>query len=1082
MRLRNLLLLPIVAYGCMASAAIIPSDQAKSRALEFLAKPMAKGMMRAQSGLRESSLREVISADSAYYIFNVGQSGFVIASASDRTQPVLGYSDNGTFSVSGMPVQLRLWLQRLKEGVRAMETGTVARSKRAQTVSATPRPTRNAIPALVTSKWNQGAPYNLFCPYYKDENTGEMTTGDNRSATGCVATAMSQVMYYWKWPQDMTEVIPGYTSTWNMPRTLDPLPSTKFDWGNMLDTYGGTSPEASKIAVAELMQYVGHSIHMGYGPASGAYGGNCATALIKYFDYNPYLYYAIHDNYTYDGWEDLIYSELAKGHPLMMSGDNSDLTGGHEWVCDGYDGNGCFHMNWGWGGMDDGYFVLTVMSPDDQGIGGSTSSDGYSMSQTILVGVEPNAGQTADEADVRLSLMAVNTPSKTRFTRKDKTVPFTPVFRYDLATPCHYTHAYDHKFSLYNEQGEVVVDRLCGTNNLTLKPGNRSLNNFAQVQMDNDIPNGTYYIRGRSRLHTAAGTGEWLDDEGSGDTYLKMVIEGDTVLTLTAIPSPYDLCGETIILEGDGCKGTEQRVHARVTNRGGREFYGNMFLLEGSQWKSGNCVQVPGNSTIDLFFKYTPTVSGDVRLALSTSKSVADAFYTQTTAINTVRATTLTVSSWILNPVSNSQIYGNQARVAVSVRNTGDAPFKNNIKLTPWHLVGNMYYFSGGENRFISLEAGGDTILYYTVNDLDYNEQYCFHAQATGVDASNNSATVRIVRGIDYWTADGSRYSVSTTSKPKFGADVAAVYVPGETNVPSISIGDVYNPNIIIYFDENATVGKRTLNVLKKKAKNIVFGAQADKITLTDTAAVFVPKPISAKTAVFTRTVPATVRSEAWATLVLPFTPASISDSKGQQIDWYHSDGETGKDFRILDFTSAAGQELYLTPAAELKPFHPYVVEWKGTCGGSSFDVSGQTISFSGTDVELDQPEYISTYSKDFKFVGTMVQETVADAYTLSADGTSFVRTAPLIASPFTAWFVANNDRAALVASLPVHKSDGTATGITDITGDASDGHGPVEVYAVTGVRVAVVTDKAQLDALPRGVYIIRGRKVICGK
>lgn len=1082
MRLRNLLFLPLVAYGCMASAAIITRDQAKSRALEFLAKPMAKGMMRAQSRLGESSLKEVISADSAYYIFNVGQRGFVIASASDRTQPVLGYSDNGTFSVSGMPVQLRLWLQRLKEGVHAMENGTVALSKRAQKVSAAPRPTRNAIPALVTSKWNQGSPFNLLCPYYKDEKTGEMTTGDNRSATGCVATAMSQVMYYWRWPQDSTAVIPGYTSKWNMPRTLDPLPRTKFDWGNMLDTYGDGSPEASQIAVAELMEYVGHSISTGYGPASGAYSGNCATALINYFGYNPYLYHASHDNYTYDGWEDLIYSELAKGHPLMMSGDNSDLTGGHEWVCDGYDGNGCFHMNWGWGGMDDGYFVLTVMSPDNQGIGGSTSSDGYSMSQTIVVGVEPNAGQTADEVDVRLSLIAVTTPSKTRFTRKDKSVPFTPVFRFDLATPCQYTHAYDHKFSLYNERGELVADRLCGTNNLTLRPGNRSLNNFAQVQLDNNIANGTYYIRGRSRLHTADGTGEWLDDEGSGDTYLKMVIEGDTVLTLTAIPSPYDLCGDTIILEGDGCKGTEQRVHARVTNRGGREFYGNMFLLEGSQWKSGNCVQVPGNSTMDLYFKYTPTVSGDVRLALSTSKSVANAFYTQTTAIDNVRATTLTVSSRILNPVSNSQIYGNQARVAVSVHNTGDAPFKNNIKLTPWHLVGNMYYFSGGENRFISLEAGGDTILYYTVNNLDYNEQYCFHAQATGVDASNNSATVRIVRGIDYWTADGSRYSVSTTSKPKFGADVAAVYVPGETNVPSISIGDVYNPNIIIYFDENATVGSRTLKVLKKKAKNIVYGTQADEITLTDTAAVFVPSPITAKTAVFSYTVPATGRSEAWGTLVLPFAPTTISDGRGQAADWFHNDSETGKNFRILDFTSAAGQELYFTPAAELKPFHPYVVEWKGAWANGTFDMAGQTITFGGTDVQLEQPEYISTYSKDFKFVGTMAGDTLTDAYALSADGTSFVHAAPMTASPFSAWFVANNDRAALVTALPVNKNDGTASGITDIVGNASEGTGPVAVYSIDGRRVAVVKGKAQLDELPRGIYIVGGRKVICGK
>ena len=126
MRLRNLLILPFAAYGCLASAAIISRDAAKSRVLDFLTQPMAKGAMRAPAGLGVANLEEVASADSAYYIFNVGRRGFVIASASDKTQPVLGYSDKAAFSVTGMPVQLRLWLQRLKEGVRAMEKGTVA--------------------------------------------------------------------------------------------------------------------------------------------------------------------------------------------------------------------------------------------------------------------------------------------------------------------------------------------------------------------------------------------------------------------------------------------------------------------------------------------------------------------------------------------------------------------------------------------------------------------------------------------------------------------------------------------------------------------------------------------------------------------------------------------------------------------------------------------------------------------------------------------------------------------------------------------------------------------------------------------
>ena len=137
---------------------------------------------------------------------------------------------------------------------------------------------------------------------------------------------------------------------------------------------------------------------------------------------------------------------------------------------------------------------------------------------------------------------------------------------------------------------------------------------------------------------------------------------------------------------------------------------------------------------------------------------------------------------------------------------------------------------------------------------------------------------------------------------------------------------------------------------------------------------------------------------------------------------------------------------------------------------------------FGGTDVQLEQPEYISTYSKDFKFVGTMTADTLTNAYALSADGTSFVHAAQMTASPFSAWFVANNDRAALVTTLPVNKSDGTVSGITDIAGNASEGTGPVAVYSIDGRRVAVVRDKAQLDMLPRGIYIVGGRKVICGK
>ena len=112
------------------------------------------------------------------------------------------------------------------------------------------------------------------------------------------------------------------------------LPSVTFDWDSMTDTYDASSSEESKQAVAELMHYVGRSVRMGYGPSSGAASVNTVNALKNYFGYDKNMYYTSHDRYTYQAWEDLIYSELAAGRPVLMNGDTSTRTGGHEWVCD----------------------------------------------------------------------------------------------------------------------------------------------------------------------------------------------------------------------------------------------------------------------------------------------------------------------------------------------------------------------------------------------------------------------------------------------------------------------------------------------------------------------------------------------------------------------------------------------------------------------------------------------------------------------------------------------------------------------------------------------------------------------------
>ena len=255
----------------LVSAGPVSEEEARREAESFLASRVASGQRRAPSAI--SRELTVAIKNPSYYLFNVGKgNGFVLMSASDRTRQVLGYADSGRIDADNMPDQLRAWLDKLSEVVAAADNGTIKRAQsgaRAVASTATGSTTKNFVPTLVPSRWNQGDPYNQQCPKYN--NNGNYVL----PATGCVATAMSQVMYFWKWPKEQCASIPGYTSGWNNTTTTYPaLPGVTFDWDHMTDTYSGASSQTSKDAVAQLMHYVGRSIQMGYGPASGASTGN----------------------------------------------------------------------------------------------------------------------------------------------------------------------------------------------------------------------------------------------------------------------------------------------------------------------------------------------------------------------------------------------------------------------------------------------------------------------------------------------------------------------------------------------------------------------------------------------------------------------------------------------------------------------------------------------------------------------------------------------------------------------------------------------------------------------------------------
>ena len=396
---RQLLLLLLVLMTAGVWAQQISEEQARNRALKYLSNNAPAKTRGLNVGMDRKTVTAKTGAKSIY-AFNLDGGGFVIASGDSRALPVLGYSATGSIDWDRMPDNMRAWLKSYDQAM-----ATLGNTKEfADGVSRHGQKTRaprKAIAPLLKTQWNQLEPYWNDTPPYDGANPDWK---GQPSLTGCVATAMAMVMNYYQWPKEACTEIPAYdltTAHENVEKVwhIDALPPTTFDWDNMLDNYVtpegiiGT-PEQQK-AVAKLMRYCGQGVRMEYSPISSASSlQSVVEALVKYFGYQNTAQDCHRMYYSIDGWEDLIYSELTNGRPVVYGGSREEDR--HFFVCDGYDGNGLFHINWGWGGYLDAYFSLSVLNPyDTPGTGASSSGIGFSISHEALIGVQPDKDGTS---------------------------------------------------------------------------------------------------------------------------------------------------------------------------------------------------------------------------------------------------------------------------------------------------------------------------------------------------------------------------------------------------------------------------------------------------------------------------------------------------------------------------------------------------------------------------------------------------------------------------------------------------------------------------------------------------------------
>lgn len=394
-----------VAGLMAANAGNIDANAARLAANDFIKKNVAaKGMFKAPS-MADIKLAHTEASSvegNAYYVFNIQGGGWIIMAGYDGAKQVLAYGDKGNIDVNNLPVNMKGYLNMLKGQIET------AQAYKGETVPVNTTKRSAAVEPLLKTDWGQGEPMNRLCP---------VNSAGNITSVGCGPLAMAQIMYYWKYPNQVSAV-PGYSISWS--QYMSELPATTFDYSLMLDNYYTHNPETGNPTgyvafteeqaneVAKLCRYCGQACKARYGNANetstGSYTYDQRDAF-KSFGYNedmqligkdPSYYCSNSNKYSIEEWCDLINIELQAGRPIPYH----DLYEGHAWVLDGVDAEGKYHMNWGFNGRFNGWFEIDalVFHPygDDEVWDFSQGSNG---GNEMIIGMYPYEGYVIPTLD-----------------------------------------------------------------------------------------------------------------------------------------------------------------------------------------------------------------------------------------------------------------------------------------------------------------------------------------------------------------------------------------------------------------------------------------------------------------------------------------------------------------------------------------------------------------------------------------------------------------------------------------------------------------------------------------------------------
>ena len=1042
----------------------------------------------------------------SFYVFNLGNNqGFVIVSGDDRTEEILGYSESGSYDEDNMPENMRQWLQGYDREIRAIPADWQPVINRRATEQ-----TRSMIMPMSQTKWDQGRPYWNLTPM--------VLSYPYSCYTGCAATVLAQAMYYYKWPQAETAEIPSYYSSKSGSTTvgnLDALPPVKFDWANMLptyyydnitDSYNYTDEQAT--AVATLMQYAGHAVKMNYGTgSSGASPNALAPALIKYFDYARSTRLLSRCYYTISDWDNMVYGELVAGRPVIYDGFTCSDGGGHVFLVDGYDGDGFYHVNWGWNGKNDGFFRLSVMNPyDTSGSGSSSSKYGYAYDQDAIFGLQPSTAYSGDDLSSMEYLYSFYHDGTTI---KEK-----------MRNMSGDTKEFEMGFGCFDDEGNlrVIYSEYVGE----LSPGQYT--SQIQKNIDGLFSDGSYTIYAINRVF---GTSQW--HVFTNYNYAQIVTVSGGVTTINDAYDYSDVSMEVKGWELIGNHKQDSHHELKVTIKNNGSDYENELFLYGTyddvtySQLTKAVVALAEGETGEVTFFFTPNQAGTLKLFVARdyygsddtnnlltngekSFTITPFSYEVIGDKAKLTATALTIDG--INVVDGrNEVFGHNIIGHITIKNTADTEFKGQAPMAcfmPMHFeyedeetheikiedngTENMIGNVGRDIPYIELAAGEEKTYDFTIYGNYFGEYEYYRVLTPPIpdavphricltndywddvkeemvhDILGEEITIYPIYGVTINHADGSSSMVSYKQPIVVPATATSVDLRGFSGDDVVLNTASAQPNCLYlrYGTEGDITGLPTVNVIE--------GTTAEKIVLTDGYDFVPPFDFTAENISYTRTPSLTTNGTGgWQTLVLPFAATKlVRTDTGAQLNWFQSATESGKQLWIKDFVSVDGSNVQFDYApTTLEAYHPYIIAVPGNRWGASWDMTGVPLRFEGNNAAIMADARSNVSASSWNYTGTTASMAATDVYAINVDGTGFAKTSSSM-NPFTAWFV--NKTVSAPAMLRIVQVDNSTTGIRATPNPSLNGG---EWYDLQGRKLV------NSSQLKKGIYMVNGHKVI---